>query len=113
MASALVTAFVAAKLRNSRESKALYAVAEARGGAGLVASMQRRMVTAISSMLAEARDARFDDPAMTATIALGALVGPVRTLLEGHVPAEYEARLEEQLIVLLTAFFRAGETKAV
>src|ERR1044072_3070330 len=28
MASALVTAFVAAKLRNSRESKALYAVAE-------------------------------------------------------------------------------------
>lgn len=109
MASSLVTAFVTAKLSDSRGSKALYAVAEGRGGARLVARMYRRMVAAVAAMLADAPDARFDDPTMTATIALGALVGPVRTLLEGHTPAEYEARLEEQLIVLLTAFFQASE----
>lgn len=111
MASALVTAFVTAKLRDSRESKALYAVAEGRGGARLVARMYKRMVAAVATMLADAPDARFDDPTMTATIALGALVGPVRALLEGHLPAEYEARLERQLIVLLTAFLQAGEFK--
>ncbi len=109
MATALVTAFLAEKLRDSRESKALYAVAEGRGGARLVARMYTRMVTAVATMLADAPDARFDDPAMTAAVALGALVGPVRTLLEGHAPAEYEACLEGQLIVLLTAFFQAKE----
>jgi len=107
MASALVTAFLTEKLRDSRESKALYAVAEGRGGERLVARMYRRMVAAVTTMLAEAPDARFEDPAMEATVALGAMVGPVRTLLEGHAPAEYEARLEGQLIVLLTAFFEA------
>jgi AcrR family transcriptional regulator len=112
MASGLVTAFLTAKLRDTRESKALYAVAEGRGGAKLVARMYKRMVTAVAAMLADTPDARFDDPTMTATIALGALVGPVRTLLEGHTPAEYEAQLERQLIVLLTAFFRAKEFKA-
>jgi AcrR family transcriptional regulator len=111
MASALVTAFLAAKLRDSRESKALYAVAEGRGGARLVARMYKRMVAAVAAMLADAPDAHFDDPTMTATIALGALVGPVRTLLEGHTPAEYETRLEGQLIVLVTAFLQASEVK--
>lgn len=109
MASALVTAFLAEKLRDSRESKALYAVAEGRGGARLVDRIYARMLTAVATMLAGAPDARFDDPAMTAAVALGALVGPVRTLLEGHAPAEYEACLEGQLIVLLTAFFQANE----
>jgi AcrR family transcriptional regulator len=109
MASALVTTFVRAKLSDTKESKALYAVAEARGGARLVGRMYKRMVAAVATMLAEASDARFEDPTMTATIALGAMVGPVRTLLEGHAPAGYEARLEEQLIVLVTAFFRANE----
>lgn len=113
MASALVSAFVAAKLRDSRQSKALYAVAEARGGAKLAARMHRRMVTAIAAMLAEAADARFVDPAMTATITLGALVGPVRTLLEGHMPAEYEAQLEGRLTVLVTAFLQARESKVL
>ena len=89
MASALATAFQAAKLRNPEQSKALYAVAEERGGAVLVARLRTRIVAAVAAMLASAPDARFGDPAMTATIVLGALVGPVQTLLEGHAPAEF------------------------
>jgi AcrR family transcriptional regulator len=107
MATALVTAFLAEKLRDSRESKALYAVAEQRGGARFVARMYARTVTAVAAMLGDAADARFGDPTLTATIALGAMVGPIRTLLEGHAPAGYEACLKDQLIVLLTAFFQA------
>lgn len=106
MASALISAFLAVKLRDPQESKALYAVAGERGGAGLVARMQTRMVTAIADMLASAADAHFDDPFMTSTFAFNALVGPIRALLEGHVPAGFEARLEGQLIALLTAYLQ-------
>jgi AcrR family transcriptional regulator len=109
MASALVIAFLAAKLRNPEESKALYAVAEERGGAELVASMHTRMVAAIAALLASASDAHFHDPAMTGMIAFSALVGPVRSLLEGHAPAEFEACLEEQLVLLLTAYLQAHQ----
>jgi len=111
MASALVVAFLAAKLRNPEESKALYAVAEERGGAELVARMHTRMVAAIAALLASAPNAHFDDPAMTSMIAFSALVGPVRTLLEGHAPAEFEACLERQLVLLLTAYLQAHQLR--
>jgi AcrR family transcriptional regulator len=107
MASALVRVFLAAKLRNTDESRALYAMAGERGGPELVADVQARMVAAIAAMLASARDARYDDPAMTATIALGAMVGPVRTLLDGNAPAGFDACLEKELVQLLTAYFQS------
>lgn len=110
MASALVAAFLAAKLRDPEESKALYAAAEERGGAELVARMHTRMVAAIAALLASAPDVHFDDPAVTGMIAFSALVGPVRTLLEGHVPAEFEACLEGQLVLLLTAYLQTHQS---
>ena len=111
MASALVTAFLAAKLRDPGKSKALYAVAEERGGAALVARLRTRIVAAVATMLASAPDARFDDPAMTATVALGALVGPVEALLEGYVPAEFGASLEGELVLLLTAYLQTHQLR--
>ena len=83
------------KLHDPEKSKALYAVAGERGGPELVADVHMRMVAAIAAMLASAPDAHFDDPYMTSAIAFNALVGPVRALLEGHVPAGFEARLKE------------------
>jgi AcrR family transcriptional regulator len=113
MAAALVTAFLAAKLRDPGKSKALYAVAEERGGAVLVARLRTRIVAAVATMLASAPDAHFDDPAMTATIALGALVGPVQTLLEGRAPAGFGACLERELVLLLTAYFQTQANNTV
>jgi len=109
MTSALVTAFIAAKLRNPRESKALYAVAAERGGPALVAAVHTRMLAAIATMLASAPDAHFDDPYMISAIALSAMVGPVRALLEGHVPTGFEAHLEGQLVRLLTAYLQTHQ----
>lgn len=94
MASALVTAFLAEKLRDPGKSKALYAVAGERGGAGLVARMHTRMVAAITEMLASAPDAHFDEPSLTAAMSLSVLVGPVRAVLAGHAPPGFEACLE-------------------
>jgi AcrR family transcriptional regulator len=106
MASALVTAFVTAKLRDSAKSKALYAIAQERGGAVLIARLRTRIVAATTAMLASAPDARFDDPAMIATIALAALAGPVQALLAGNAPAEFGACLEKELVSLVTAYFQ-------
>jgi AcrR family transcriptional regulator len=109
MAPALVSAFLAAKLRDPKKSKALYAIAEERRGAELAARLRMRVVAAIAALLASAPDAHFDDPAMTGTIAFSALTGPVRAFLEGHTPDRFEACLEGQLIVLLTAYLRTHE----
>lgn len=109
MASAFVIAFLAAKLRDPGKSKALYAVAEERGGGELAARLRTRIVAAVAAMLASAPDAHFDDPTMTSTIAVSALVGPVRDLLEGHAPAGFEARLERELVLLLTAYFQTHQ----
>jgi AcrR family transcriptional regulator len=109
MASALVTTFIAGKLRDPEESKALYAIAGERGGPKLVADVHTHMVAAIAAMLASAPDAHFDDPYLTSTIAFNALVGPVRALLEGHVPTGFEARVEGQLVRLLTAYLQTHQ----
>jgi AcrR family transcriptional regulator len=109
MASAFVITFLAAKLRDPEEAKALYAVAEERGGAVLAARMRSRIVAAVAAMLASAPGARFDDPAMIATIALGALVGPVQAVLKERAPAQFRARLERELVLLVTAYLQAHQ----
>jgi len=67
------------------------------------------MLAAIATMLASAPDAHFDDPYMISAIALSAMVGPVRALLEGHVPTGFEAHLEGQLVRLLTAYLQTHQ----
>jgi AcrR family transcriptional regulator len=59
MASALVTTFIAGKLRDPEESKALYAIAGERGGPKLVADVHTHMVAAIAAMLASAPQCPF------------------------------------------------------
>lgn len=109
MASAFVVAFLAAKLRDPKEAKALYAVAEERGGAALAARMRTRIAAAVATMLASAPDARFDDPPMVAMIALGALVGPVQALLKEQAPGKFKSRFEGELVLLVTAYFQAHQ----
>lgn len=104
MAAALVSTFLAVKLRDPQESKALYAVAGERGGVELAARVHARLVTAIADMLTSASDAAFDDPPMIAAISLSSLMGPVRACLEGQARDGFEARLEEHLVRLLTAY---------
>ncbi len=110
MAAGLVTTLLAAKLREQAVSTALYAIAAERGGAQLVARINTRMVNAIAAMLVTASDAHFEDPALIAAFSLSAIVGPVRTLLEGNAPPAFEAALEQQTTLLLTAYLQAHHT---
>lgn len=110
MACGLVSALLAVKLQDPAVSKALYAIAAERGGAQLVARLHTRMVGAIAGMLATATDTRFADPALTAAIALSAIAGPVRTLLEGNASAVFESNIAEQTTLLLKAYLQAHQT---
>ncbi|MEP9389547.1 TetR/AcrR family transcriptional regulator [Mesorhizobium sp. KR9-304] len=109
MASALVAAFVAAKLRDPEKSKALYAVAAERGGPELITAMQTRMIAAIAAMLASAADAHFEELPVTSAMVFSVLAGSVRAFLEGHAPAGFEAHLEGQLVRLLTAYLQTHQ----
>lgn len=107
MASGLVAAFLSVKLREPAVSKSLYAIAGERGGAELVARINARMVAATAALLATAADAYFEDPGLTAAIALSAVVGPVRALLEGNASPAFEAGLEQQVTLLLRAYLQS------
>ena len=109
MASALVETYMAAKLRDAGESKALYAVAGERGGFELAGRVYKRIEAAVTALLATAPDAKFEDPAMTASIALNALVGPVRSILDGQATPQFEARLQGQLVLLLTSYLQTAK----
>lgn len=113
MASGFVTAFLAVKLMDPTASKALYAIAAERGGAELVARINKRMVGTVAAMLGTASDARFDDPFLTAAISISAVVGPVRTLLEGNATPAYEAGLEQQVTRLLRAYLQTFQSPPI
>jgi hypothetical protein len=108
MAEAVVHAYLDAKLRNAEESRALYSVAEERGGAEIVARGRIRMVAALTDMLASAADARFEDPELVGTIALAAVLGPVQIVLRGMAPVALDEKLGEELVRLVTAYLEAS-----
>lgn len=106
MATALVTAFLAAKLANPEESKALYSIAAERGGARIVAAIHQRMVEAVVAMLLSSPEATCADPRLTAYMALGMITGPVKGFLEGLIPPEFAERFPEHLSSVLADYFK-------
>ncbi|HZG31088.1 MAG TPA: hypothetical protein VE079_21770 [Ensifer sp.] len=93
------------------ESRALYAVADERGGRELVLRIYARMVKDIAAMLVTVPDARFDDPEMTAFIGLSAVTGPVKAVLDGQMPARREPLVENELIELLSAYLQTDKLR--
>ena len=107
MARAVATAFVDAKMEQPEVSKALYAVAEEHGGAVFVRRATVRGLKAISAMLASASDARPIDLELVSSMFLGAMIGPVRHLLESDVSRARIARVREHLVLLTSAYLFA------
>lgn len=108
VAAALVTSFLETKLRNPDESSALYAVSEERGGAEMIAQLRVRTLATIAHALKCAPDVRLNDPAMNGAVAFDALIGPVRSVLEGHVPRDQIPAIRDELIVMVTAYLNAA-----
>ncbi|ASW01611.1 TetR/AcrR family transcriptional regulator [Paraburkholderia aromaticivorans] len=97
MVKAVVAAFVKAKTENLDESRALYAVALELDSRDYVREVQTRSRVALEAMLKTASDAQFDDIPTTTFMFMGALAGPVRSLLENKPPPSMIRKLRGQL----------------
>lgn len=97
MVKTVVAAFVKAKTENLDESRALYAVALELDSRDYVREVQNRSRVALEAMLKTASDAHFDDIPTTTFMFMGALAGPVRSLLEGKSPQSMIRKLRAQL----------------
>ena len=104
MATALITAFFEAKMRNAKTSVALYSVSSDVDGAKIAQQMGIRSSKAIVEMLASSPEPFSGDPEIVASILLGAVAGVSRTLLESAAPEEQLESLQEELILFASAY---------
>ena len=107
MATALVTAFLEAKIRNAKTSVALYTVSDDVDGAKIVQQMGSRSHKAIVELLKSARERLTTDPRVVASMLQGAMFGVSRRMLESGAPEKQFAVLGQELIVLACAYLKA------
>ena len=110
MATALVNAFFAAKMRDARSSIALYSVSADVDGANIVRQTGVRCNTAIAGMLATAREPLRKDPQLVASMLQGAMAGVSRRLLESGSPEREFDTLRQELIFFVCAYLEAGRS---
>ena len=110
MATALVGAFLDAKLSHADASRALYAVASEHGGTDVVARMTQRSQLALCDMLATAPDAQFSYLAVVSYMLSTALVGPVQGLLQADMPPVFAQQVKAQLTVMASAYLQEAGT---
>ncbi len=107
MAVALVTSFMAAKMRDAKASAALYAVSSDVDGAKVSRETSRKVNRIVVAMLATAKEELTTDPQMVASMLQATMAGVSRRLLEfGAAESSYEA-LRDELVFLTRAYLRA------
>jgi AcrR family transcriptional regulator len=107
MSVALVDAFLVAKMRDGKESVALYAVSSDIDGVRIVQEMSGRVRTMITTMLASASDGLMREPEMVASMILSTMSGASRRLLESVDPLNEFEGLREELRFMVTAYAKA------
>ncbi len=112
MVTALITAFLNAKMRKVKTSVAFYAVSSDIDGAKIAQHMQARIDKAVVQMLSTACDPPGADPQLIADALLGALSGVTRRLLEAGASEQQFETLKQELIFLACAYLDASCTRA-
>ena len=107
MATALITAFFEAKMKNAKTSVALYSVSSDVDGAKISQQMGTRSAKAIVGMLATAREPLTTDPQLVASMLHGMMIGVSRRMLESGVPEKEGDTLRRELIVVAGAYLDA------
>lgn len=108
MATSLITAFLAAKMKDSRTSVALYSVSSDVDGARIAKEMGVRINKAIVRMLETARDPLATDPQLVASTLRGAMVGVSRALLESGSPEKRLEAARAELIRMACAYLESS-----
>jgi AcrR family transcriptional regulator len=111
MATALITAFLKAKMRDARTSVVLYSVSADVDGMKIVQQMGGRINKAIVRMLATSSEALTTDPQLVASMLQGAMAGVSRRILESGAPEKQFDILHRELIVMVSAYLDAGSSR--
>ncbi len=112
MATALVEAFLAAKMHTPRASVALYAVSADLDGMRIRQEMGVRFNRAVARMLASAREPLNTDPQLMATMLQGAMAGVSQRLLESGAAEKQIEAVRRELTALACAYVEACATPA-
>jgi AcrR family transcriptional regulator len=112
MATALITAFLTAKMRDGKASVALYSVSSDVDGAKIARQMGVRSNHAIVGMLATACEPLTKDPRLVASMLEGAMAGVSRRLLESGAPEKQFDALRQELIFFACAYLKACSSQA-
>jgi AcrR family transcriptional regulator len=113
MATAVITAYLDAKMKVAKTSSALYSVSSDVDGARIVQQITTRFHKAIVEMLRTASDPLVGDPQLVATMLLASMGGVVRILLESSTPEEQLDTLREELIFAACAYLDARSARTV
>jgi len=112
MATALISAFLEAKMRDGKTSIALYEVSSDVEGVKVVTSLEARANKAIVEMLTTTCDPLNTDPHLVASILQGAMSGVSRRLLESGAREKDFHDLKKELILFACAYLRACSAQA-
>ncbi len=111
MATALIYAFLDAKMRDAKASVALYSVSSDVDGAKIAQQMGVRSQEAIVAMLETAREPLTTDLQLVASMVLSAMTGVSRRLLESDAPEKQLHALRSELIFFVCAYLEASSAR--
>ncbi len=111
MATRVVDAFLAAKMKHFKTSVALYAVSSDVDGWKIAHKMGVRVNKAIVSMLATAHDPLIKDTQLVASMIQGAMAGVSRRLLESPSPESQFEPFRQELALMMRAYLEASVSK--
>jgi AcrR family transcriptional regulator len=112
MATALITAFLEAKMRDAKTSVGLYSVSSDVDGARIAQQMQVRFNKAVVKMLDTSCDRLTTDTQLAASMIQGAMVGVSRRILESGAPERQFEILLPELIFFVRAYLSACSARS-
>jgi AcrR family transcriptional regulator len=107
MAEALAVAFLAAKMRDPKKSRALYAVSSDVEGAKIAAGAVTRVNNEIVGLLQSAPEVLKTDLQLMATVLQSAIAGVKRQLLESDMPEGQFEVMQRELVLVVRSYVRA------
>jgi AcrR family transcriptional regulator len=107
MATALVTSFLEAKMKDAKASVALYSVSSDVDGARIVREMSLKANRDIAAMLATTTDKLTTDTQLVGSMLQATMAGVSRQLLESASPESDYDGLGDELVFLVCAYLHA------
>lgn len=106
MATALIFAYLEAKMSDMKASAALYAVSSDLDGTAILKASSARACRAVADLFASAKEGLTKDPELVAVVVLAAFNGISRRLLETKSPEHQLEPLRDELVVLVHAYLQ-------